>query len=305
MWYFLRIKISFVYYEFLAVFPLRKSEHQWSDQSVILLALSTWRETHLICLHTKTPLLSSQQIQWYYSMLRYILMKILAYKTIAHVYVCVRVCTQNILYIYRAVCVCVCVYICMFVAWGEMEMTQITKNKWEQPTRIATLCMIRRILKERPWSWPWRTGPAVTAIKLTSATQRHTHADTHTYVHLHTHKRQAQLQIKEPPYKTRSIFKLDIMILFEDDLCLKICSTHIQAHTHPYTHLRIYRLLLCTSSLVAFAKTRVQPTCYVAPRPSPQTTSMLIAMTRRRLHFIEITGIITCKSRIISHVQHC
>lgn len=121
----------------------------------------------------KTPLLSSQQTQWYYSMLRYILMKILAYKTIAYVYVCVH----KIYFIYIELCVCLCVYILMFVAWGEMEMTQITKNKWEQPTHIATLWMIRRILKERPWSWPWRTGPAVTAIKLTSAT--HTHRYTH------------------------------------------------------------------------------------------------------------------------------
>lgn len=45
-------------------------------------------------------------------MLRYILMKILAYKTIAQVYVCVRVCTQNILYIYIAVCVCIHINVC-------------------------------------------------------------------------------------------------------------------------------------------------------------------------------------------------
>lgn len=68
-----------------------------------------------------------------------------------------------------------------------------------------------------------------------SYTHSHTLTDTHTYVHSHTHKRQAQLQTKEPPYKTRSIFKLDIMIPFEDDLCLKICSTHTYAHTHTRT----------------------------------------------------------------------
>lgn len=52
---------------------------------------------------------------------------------------CVYVCVHKIYFIYIELCVCVCVYILMFVAWGEMEMTQITKNKWEQPTRIATL----------------------------------------------------------------------------------------------------------------------------------------------------------------------
>lgn len=51
------------------------------------------------------------------------------------------------------------------------------------------------------------------------------------------------------------------------DLCLKLCSTH--------AHICIY-IAKQSKSLVAFAKTRVQPTCYVTPRPSPDVLSDLV-----------------------------
>lgn len=192
--------------------------------------------------------------------------------------------TQYTLYmcVYRSVCLCMCLCIHMNrgVAWGEMEMTQITKNKWEQPTRIATLWMIRRILK-RDRGRDHDERPAVTAsVKLTSAPFIRTH--THTYVHSHTHKRWPQLHVKEPPYKTRclfvnSIFQMDIMLASwfdEDDLCLKICSTH--THTHKLAHIDFQTHQVAARRLLLLPKQGSSPLVTFRRAPPRESSSNYI-----------------------------